>query len=79
MTNSFVWQIVAMFHGIAIGITQLILARNSPASPHDENMTSLGFGQILSICTLFLPFIGFLEAGCGKFTLSVPQALAYKI
>jgi hypothetical protein len=72
MTNSFIWQIIAMFFGVAIGITQLAFARNSLVSPHDENLTSLGFGQILSLCTLLLPIMGFLAPYYGK--LAVPTS-----
>jgi len=68
MTDSFVWQIIAMFFGVAIGITQLALARNSLVSPSDENLTSLGFGQILSICTLLLPIIGFITSYYGNYS-----------
>jgi hypothetical protein len=70
MTNSFIWQIIAMFFGVAIGVTQVILSRGSVADPHDENLTSLGFGQILAVATLLLPILGFVTAYCGK--LAIP-------
>ena len=69
MTDSFIWQIIAMFFGVAIGITLVVVARYSLVNPHDENLTSLGFGQILSVCTLLLPVMGFLSAYYGEFML----------
>jgi hypothetical protein len=77
MTNSFIWQIIAMFFGVEICINQLVLARNSLVSPHDENLTSLGFGQILSVCTLLLPIMGFLAPYYGK--LAVPASCFLKL
>lgn len=75
LTNSFIWQIIAMFFGVAIGVTLVILSRGSVADPHDENLTSLGFGQILAVATLLLPILGFVTAYCGK--LAFPTVITH--
>ena len=73
--NSFLWEIIWLLFGNALGITQLYLSRwdNRPDSRPaffyhniEGSENSLGFGQITAILLMTLPLLAASEAIYGK-------------